>query len=225
MQGGNEDSAIVIALPANLQVPDTFCVSYCAYDYQGNISNVVSTCIIVNSVGADAAGSWMNGTWRNTASWDSSYRDTVIYNKWTAESFNYGYVCRFDSVLNANVLDYNFNGGPSLVKDSVLRTKGHLALGTNGGTTYEYRASYKYVDLSTSNCSQINFITGNDADGFNGAWNYNSATGKMVLVFEFDDNGIPALEAWEYKVAKVSNNNMVLFDDSFGYPYYIRFEK
>ena len=49
----------------------------------------------------------------------------------------------------------------------------------------------------------------------------------MVLVFEFDDNGNAALEAWEYRVVKLSNSHMVLVDESYGpgYVFNIRFEK
>jgi hypothetical protein len=227
-QNGNADSAIVIALPANLQVPDTFCISYCAYDLQGNISNVVTTCVIVNSLGADANGTWVNGIWKNTASWDTSlqYRDTIIFNKWSASAYNWGYVCYFDSTSGINQLTYNFQNTGAIVNDSTYYTKSHLTFGSNGGLKYNYQSKYKYLDFSVSTCSQHVFITQpDDIENYTGAWNYNSATGKMVLVFEFDDNGTPSLEAWEYKMIKVNNNNIVLMDDSYGYPYYIRFEK
>ena len=79
-----------------------------------------------------------------------------------------------------------------------------------------------------SNCSQYAFFPIEEAvDHYNGAWSYNPATGKMVLVFEFDDTGSPTLEAWEYKLVKLSNNNLVLVDESYGpgYVFNIRFEK
>lgn len=225
---GNADSAIVIALPANLQVPDTFCVSYCAYDAQGNVSNVISTCIVVNSLGADAGGSWLNGIWKNTANWDSSVhdRDTVIYNKWSADRYNWGYVCRFDSFAGQYMLSYNGNNSNALVNDSVYTIKSHVTFGVNGGFASEYHVRFKYVDVSASTCSQFEFTQlPDERDSTNGAWNYNSTTGKMVAVFEFDASGIPQLEAYEYKVIKVNNNNIILMDDNYGYPLYARFER
>ncbi|HVF96787.1 MAG TPA: hypothetical protein VM871_05680, partial [Flavisolibacter sp.] len=200
-QNGNADSAIVIALPANLQVPDTFCVSYCAYDAQGNVSNVISTCIIVNNVGPDAAGTWLNGTWKNTANWDSSVqqRDTVIYNQWSADRYSWGYACRFDSFANKYVLDYNFSNSNALVNDSVYTVKSHVTFGSNGGFSSEYHVRFKSIDLASSTCSQFAFVQSPDErDTTTGAWNYNSATDKMVAVFEFDSNGLPQLEAYEY---------------------------
>lgn len=225
---GNADSAIVIALPASLQIPDTICVSYSAYDAQGNVSNVVSTCIVVNSLGADGGGTWLNGTWKNTANWDSNVynRDTVLYNKWSADRYNWGYVCRFDSFAGQYILSYNSTTGNALVNDSMYTIKSHVTFGINGGFASDYHVRFKYIDLSASTCSQYVFTPpSNEHDSTNGAWNYNSVTGKMVAVFEFDASGIPQLEAYEYKVIKVNNNNIVLMDDNYGYPVYARFER
>ena len=44
---GTADSSIVIVLPPNINVPDTFCVTYCPYDSSGNIGQPVTTCIYV----------------------------------------------------------------------------------------------------------------------------------------------------------------------------------
>ena len=229
-QNGNSDSAIVIALPANLQVPDTFCISYCAYDVQGNISNVVTTCIVVSSLGTDVTGSWVHGEWKHTASWDTNFveRDTVIYNQWRPYSHTYGYSCHYDSVSGSNILGFTNVPADIVVNDSMFTTKSHLVFGTNGGMAYEYKEKTKILDFSVSSCSQFTFHSVYETtDHFNGAWNYNPATGKMVLVFEFDDNGNAALEAWEYRVVKLSNSHMVLVDESYGpgYVFNIRFEK
>ena len=79
-----------------------------------------------------------------------------------------------------------------------------------------------------SSCSQYVFSPVEETvQHFIGAWNYNTATGKMVLIFEFDDAGNPTLEAWEYRVVKLNSNHMILVDESYGptYVYNIRFEK
>lgn len=227
-QNGNEDSAIVIALPANLQVPDTLCVSYCAYDPSGNVSNVINTCIIVNSLGTDAAGSFLHGTWKSTATWDSTvqHRDTIVYNTWLPAPYHFGYACQVDPGTGSSSLAYNLNGGTTLVTDSIFYAKSDLAFATNGGMLYQYQSKTKELDLAASNCSQYVFpAPAEQNETISGAWNYNAATGKMVLVFEFDDAGIPSLEAWEYRVIKVNNNNIILSEDIAGYPYHVRFEK
>lgn len=229
VQNGNADSAIVIALPASLQVPDTLCVSFCAYDAQGNISNVISTCIVVNSLGADAAGSFLNGSWRQTAYWDSAStaHDTVIYNKWVAPLYHPGYICDPNPNTGNNMLTYNFNNSTSVVSDSTFYEKWNFTFGSNGGMAYAYQEKWKSVDMTASTCSQYVFNPIEDyADNFTGAWNYNSTTGKMVLVLEFDDAGIPSLEAWEFDVVKISNNHILLVDNLIlGYPSYFRLEK
>jgi hypothetical protein len=226
MQNGNADSSIVIVLPASLQVPDTICVSYCAYDAQGNISNVVNTCIVVNSLGADAAGSFLNGVWKHTAFWDTSAHDTIIYNKWQPQMYHPGYACEVNPGTGSYVLAYNTFGGNTVVTDSIHYVKQNITFGSNGGSLYNFHEQTKNVDLMTSTCSQFLFEPANDfVSNFSGAWNYNSATGKMVLVFEFDEIGIPSLEAYEFDVVKVNNNNIILRDNSIGYPAYFRFEK
>jgi len=224
---GNADSAIVLVLPANLQVPDTFCVSYCAYDLQGNVSNVITTCVVVNSLGTTTGGEYLHGVWKNTASWDTSFasRDTVIFNRWTAQTYNAGYACYQDPNTGISSLNYNYNGLTPLVMDSNIVFKSHLTFGVNGGLKYEYEEKTKNVNLSTSTCSQFFFDNSNYNDNFTGAWNYNPTTGKMVLVFEFDLLGIPTLEAYEYQVIKLNNNHIVLKEDDNGYAYHVCFEK
>lgn len=226
MQVGNEDSAIVVSLPANLQVPDTLCLSYCAWDAQGNVSNVVTTCIIVNSLGTTANGSYLHGEWRLTASWDTAYRDTVYYNRWIADETSPGYVCDYDSVANRYSLIRNFNWTTPLVTDSLYRVKNHFTFGTNGGLKGEHVAKVKFPDMVSSTCTQFVFDPVEDfADGMTGAWNFDPATGKMILIAEFDDAGQPNLEAWEYRVTKVSSNNIVLEENFWGWSYYYRLEK
>jgi hypothetical protein len=46
----------------------------------------------------------------------------------------------------------------------------------------------------------------------NGAWSYTAATGSMVVIFDFDDQGVSDPEAYEYKLTKISNNKMYWYD-------------
>lgn len=222
-QSGNADSAIVIALPANLQVPDTICISYCAYDPAGNVSNVISNCIVVNSVGTTTAGNWLNGTWRITAQWDStgSDRDTIIYNRWVSgESLQ----CYYDSSQGLSyVVHDQGNNAPFIGADSMFYQRGHLSLSSTGGMRYDLDLRLRTADLSASTCSQLVFRQDDHiTDTLSGAWNYNPATGKAVFVFEFDDYGQPVLEAWEYNIIKVNDRNMILYDPI--EHYFARFE-
>lgn len=219
---GNLDSALVIVLPSSISVPDTFCISYCAYDNAGNVSDPVTACIIVTSLGSDANGAWMNGTWKFTAFWeDNMPHDTVVYNRWFTDADGSGYYC-FNGTL-----DYTNGIPPAIVTDSVYYRKAHLSFASNGVQQYQNDVSWKYiVDPFSTSCAQISFTVDNENDLMTGAWAYNSITNKIILIFEFDDMGIPVQEAWEYDVIKVSNNNFIMVDNwDPQFPYYMRLEK
>jgi hypothetical protein len=222
--GGNLDSAIVIVLPANLHVPDTICMTYWAYDNSGNVSNPVDVCVIISSLGTDANGNWLNGTWKYTAQWDnSSAHDTIVYNKWTDYAWG-GYYCNNGLLQWSDVV---VPGQSFLVTDSSFYRKADLTYGINGGLKYEIDDSWKDIDYMNATCSNIVFRpVENEAEILTGAWSYNSATRKLIIVFEFDDAGIPVEEAYEFDVIKVNDKNVILVDNTDpSDPYYSRFEK
>jgi hypothetical protein len=222
--GGNLDSAIVIVLPSNLHVPDTICMTYWAYDNSSNVSNPIDVCVIISSLGTDANGTWLSGTWKYTAEWDnSSPHDTVIYNQWITEETG-GLYC--DSGM-LQWSDYPLPGHPFLANDSVFYRKADLTCASNGGLKYEVDDSWKSIDYINTTCSNVLFApTQSEAETVTGAWSYNSATHKLVMVFEFDDSGVPVEEAYEFDVMKVNDRDMVLVDRGDpSDPYYSRFEK
>ncbi|HEY0066882.1 MAG TPA: hypothetical protein VGB46_05955 [Flavisolibacter sp.] len=224
--GGNVDSALVIVLPQNIQVPDTFCISYCAYDSVGNISQPVSVCIIVSSLGGDASSGWMNGTWKITAEWDDTFHDTVVHDKWMAAASEY--YCIYDSATNASyLLPFNNGVGPLVAADSVRYDKYDLVFSSNGAQQFVYEMNAKMVETSTSTCQQVNYeMMPTESDQMIGAWSYNSTTKKITIIFEFDDMGTPIVEAWEYDVVKVTDSHMILVDNfDPSWPYYIRLQK
>jgi hypothetical protein len=217
--GGNLDSAIVVVLPSDLHVPDTICMTYWAYDNSGNVSNPVDVCIIISSLGTDTNGAWLNGTWRITAAWDNNGAyDTTIYDRWSGSTY-VGYHC------NNGVLQYS-NTGNFLVTDSTLYHKVDLIFGSNGGLNYSYDISWKYVLDFNSTCSNFQFGEQHDAQTIKGAWSYNSTTHKLIIVFEFEDTGVPIEEASEYNLIQVNSKNAILADiTNPSYPNYIRMEK
>jgi hypothetical protein len=222
--GGNLDSAIVIVLPANLHVPDTVCMTYWAYDATGNVSNAVDVCIIIKSLGTDANGTWINGQWKYTAEWDNgSPHDTIIYNRWVADPYG-GYYCD-NGMLQWS--DQPVPGFPFVFKDSSFFRKADLTFGSNGGFIYEIDDSWKSFDYVNSSCTNpISTPAESEAEKIAGAWSYNSTTHKLIIVFEFDDAGLPVEEANEFDVIQVNSKNMVLVDNSDPTdPYYSRFEK
>ena len=220
-QQGNADSSIVIVLPTNLQVPDTICVTYCAYDPQGNVGQPVTTCIIISALGGDANSGWLQNEWRLTASWElvngqREYLDTIVYNKWIPDG---GYECYTDSNGVSSIQWIGWDPG-AVVSDSVFYRKANLRFATNGAMDYKDDVDEKWLNFNQSTCSQFIFEPIQTyKDSVMGAWSYNSTTNKMILIFEFDANGNPEPDVWEYNVIKVNDNNWILRDpwDDFYY--------
>lgn len=224
----NADSSIVIVLPSNINVPDTFCVTYYPYDSSGNIGQPVTTCIYVSSLGAGPNDGWLQNDFRVTASWDvvngvREALDTIIFNRFVADS-NRSYYC--EQSQNPPALWYwaPQTGQPILVADSIKYIKNNIRFAINGAFDYKDFEEERKIDLAVSNCTQFIFApTYFFADSLTGGYNYNASTGKMILIFEFDSLGLPDPEYWEYQVTKINNNHFILKDAVDDY--FIRFER
>lgn len=221
--GGNSyiDSAIVLILPPNFQTPDTFCVTYSAYDELGNISDAVSSCIIVSKPGGDASTNWLQASWRFYYVYDDlaqNLYDTIPYNNWIVPNY------AFDEYIYCNTLasgvtqisktcdspllcDYlNIDG------DFDYQVKFDLLFNNNGGLIYIDSALYKRVDSIGSTCTLLNYKTISHNSIINGGW---TVTGdKMIIVLEFDEDGNPVYEAWEFTLKKISDTEFWLIDNS-----------
>ncbi len=227
INSGTADSSIVIVLPPNINVPDTFCVTYCPYDSLGNIGQPVTTCIYVSSLGAGTNNGWLQNDFKITSSWDlvNGVRqnvDTLIYNKWTAQGD--GYYC--DQTQNPPALadDALFLGFTPIVSDSIRYTKNNIRFAINGAFDYKNLETDKYLNFLSSTCSQFVFQPlDNYGDSLTGAYSYNGTTSKLILIFEFDAQNLPDPEYWEYSVFKINDNHFILKDPLDDY--YIRFER
>ena len=217
--GNNADSSIVITIPSNIQ-PGQFCISYCAYDSAGNISNIISTCITVASFGGDASSSYLVGTWSNDGfssdtamGWEDVLRTDTSYIGLNCDSNRLSMSC---PTFNCTYQNY-----PWLITST---DKSDFTFTTNGGLKLENNYWEKNLDLATSTCSNLVFnTTWQQDDEILGAWSYNAATNKLVMILDFDAQGNPAGETYEFSVHKQSNTLVYLYsayDD-----FWVRFKK
>jgi hypothetical protein len=214
--GGNLDSTIVIVIPTSIQ-PGQFCMTYCAYDSLGNVSNPITVCITVLAFGGDASSSYLNGTWHitgtsvdTTQGWDPVYGvgDTI---------FSQGYC------INNHIVD-SFGTGPVTYPQFIYSiTKADLLFSSNGGLKYEFAETSKEFNYNSSSCSNYVFNTDSYNDQITGAWSHVTSSGKLILIFDFDPMGNMDPEAYEYKLIKLSNNKIYLHDQD--YDEYLRLEK
>ncbi len=213
---GNLDSSIVIVIPTSIQ-PGQFCMTYWAYDSTGVVSNPISVCITVLSFGGDAASSYLHGTWQMTGfSDDTTYGWEQVVGL-SDTMYSQGYC------INNQIVD-SFGMGPVTYPSSIYTVnQADLAFSSTGGLKYTYAETDKQFNYTQSSCSNYVFYTDTYSDVLNGAWSYNSTTGKMIIIFDFDDMGYADPEAYEYKLIKLSNNKIYLYDQD--YDEYMRLEK
>lgn len=224
------DSAIVLILPPNLTLPDTICVTYLAYDYSGNISGSVTSCIIVSKVGGDASTAWLQAGWRfnyyyeTSASGANYVYDTVPYNKWVAANdYHYSYIESNGPIYYfCNTISPGLNQVSSIYIDTarskylpsnndsdyVLRLD--VIFNNNGGLNVFKSHKESRVDSTTSTCDSLKYSTTTYEYKQIGAW---SITGdKLIMVLEFDQKGFPDYEIYEYSIKRISDSEIWLVD-------------
>ncbi len=170
----------------------------------------------------------MQNDFRVTATWDliNGQReaiDTVIFNRFVSDS-NRSYYC--EPSQNPPALWYWTPqiSEPILVADSIKYIKNNIRFAINGAFDYKDVEEERILNLPASTCSQFIFSQNSFyADTVLGAYNYDAATKKLILIFEFDMQGIPEPEYWEYTVIKINDNHFILRDPIDDY--YIRFER
>jgi len=221
------DSSIVIVIPPTINIPDTFCVTYYPYDPFGNIGQPVTTCIYVSAIGAGPNADWLKNDFKLTASWDvvngvRTNLDTVIFNRFA--NSNSGYYCNQSLTPPGLTYWYPQITDPVVVSDSIKYIKNNFRLAITGAFDYTDIEESKSVDVILSNCSQFVFrpiyvYT----DTVIGAYHFNEATQRLILVYEFDELGVPVAEYYEYQLIKINDRHFILKDlvDD----YFIRFER
>lgn len=235
------DSAIVLILPPNLHLPDTICVTYEAYDFYGNVSGSVTSCVIVSKLGGDSSTNWLQGGWRVFYDYDdrrgygspdpitAHFYDTIPYNQWVFPDYyfknnNINGGSNYDSFYYCNT----FSSGqtqfssvfidPFVSKlvdysgDSDYFSKNDIIFNINAGLEqYNYYKEIR-VDSFTSTCNEIKYKTNDYTFKRRGGW---SIIGdKLTIILEFNQDGSPIYEIWEETIKKVSENEIWLIDYS-----------
>jgi hypothetical protein len=219
------DSSIVIALPASITA-GTFCVEYCAYDAQNNISNIIKVCITVSELGAGANGGGFAGTWKQ-----SRYRNDInnVEGLWEdvyAKDYDTTtYYCinnnlqRWDSAMRNPILVVRYNQVDT----------GNFTFAVNGGFESHFEFTETQFNFSKSTCSNLVFDAHKDIYKETGGWSYNATTKKLVTII--DENGYAGNDFYieEYDVIEKTSTKLVLkFDEQNGnnlYKYYYEFIK
>ena len=87
-----------------------------------------------------------------------------------------------------------------------------LLINNNGGFSLLKSHKEKRIDTTNSTCDAIKYITNTYDQKQVGAW---SITGdKIILVFEFSQDGIASYAFWEYPLKKLNDNEFWIIDNS-----------
>jgi hypothetical protein len=211
----NADSAIVITIPDNIQ-PGEFCVTYCAYDAQGNVSNLVTTCVTVTSFGGDASVSYLEGNWKFTGSkdpddiWESINGNDTSYIDGYCVDGRPGYYCDSLDCSSLRFIDY------------IGTYNDVMTFGKTGALQYKSEGMEKNILIDSSSCSSLKYESSPFSEEINGAWSYDGGTKKITLIFDFDEFGLPYPEVIELELIKVDNSKIYLKDSD---GWIMRFEK
>jgi hypothetical protein len=216
------DSAIVIVLPPSIK-PGTFCVEYCIYDAQNNISNIIKLCITVEALGAGSDGGGFVGIWKITGQKENNEPwDRTIYDKYIEPPFN---VNCYNGKLSYDCLSGNCT--PVSITGQYEQTLlADLTLAINGGMKYESKDEENNIDFAASTCSNVVYKKEMYSETILGGWSYNDITKKLILLFDdpdYIDPGNTDPFVVEYDVTEKTATKFVIKDpfDNF----YIEFTK
>lgn len=176
--GGHEDSAIVIKLPANLK-GDTFTVKYAAYDKENRVSNPVTAIVSVLASKDATDDSKLLGNWE-IASYKSRNND------WEENYESYYYI-RTLYCYN-NLINY-WGNGENKGEHTYQKGKSTYTYSFNANNAFTYTSNRvdSVLDLTNSTCSDYLFTQSyNDTYTDFGGYSYDASTKTIAVIWDYN---------------------------------------
>ena len=204
--GGRIDSTggtpyLPIEVPASIQ-PGIFCVSYCVYDAQNNISNIVERCIeVVQLGGGQEANFLVQNGWKYEKG--EEYINGIldyIFIPYDTNDYNVSYCYNSNNVVIDSIQEWTHYTKINFwfYANAAMKVEGE-------GTRFDKYGENGYVsgadDCSLASVFDISF---NEA----GAWSFDNATQTLTLIHDFDEDGDVYVEQW--KIESKTSNSMVM---------------
>ncbi len=198
-----------IELPESLG-QGKFCVSYCIYNSVEGISNIVTRCVEIQSLGGNASlvGEW---DFKNA----TLFTDGEILTIYKGKSWNYPYN------TGEQLYDDCFSKDKYVINDFVVSLMAN-------GTETEYTSSndeYYTID-ENNNCILDEEYSGQMTETTNGYWSYDNSVNTLTLIEEYDEYGYN--DFIDFKVNQ-SGSNLTLSwleeDEDFFFSFIYNFEK
>jgi hypothetical protein len=205
----SDDYFLEIEIPSSIK-PGIFCVSYCVYDAQNRVSNVIERCIEVIQLGGGEAGkiltqnAWTLEQYTLTETYNGETETYVVKIGQKTATDKYTYYCAENQ--------------EKTVYDSVLYRKFDMSLAANGGMELVGNLDYWYLDNEKSTCAKQVFEKESEAFNEKGAWSY--ANGKLTWIYEFETEEGEPIESYAEQYDAMMNGDrlvMTMNEGDFGY--------
>lgn len=190
----NDDTSGTVTInPGDLQ-PGTFCVSYCVYDAQNQVSNIIQVCYEVEEFGG---ADFIQGNWHV---YKTEYLDIDSNNLpfWYTENYPIQYT---DSIIYLDcdsVTNYQFSGNYVTSNDLFWNI---------GATTQVNQTIYSGQDQDKNfvcaNNGLPRVINVEELEELSGGWSYDEDNNRIIFIFNK-----------ERSTLKNKTDNIVISDDS-----------
>jgi hypothetical protein len=195
-----DEASFSIEVPEGIE-PGEFCITYCVFNSQGQVSNVIGRCVIVSELGGSNAEflskEW---SWLNTKLYeDGNLIDEVTVGVADEDTYEAGISC--DGEWNEIV-----------VTDSDLNEYGYLKFSKNGAFQIDEKYSYTYYDWD-SECTP-EYITETEEETWTGAWSYDDDSHQLIILYNlYYDEDYPSTLLQTYD-AEMQNGKLILTNDT-----------
>lgn len=202
----SDDSDIFFEIELPDDLKGEFCINYCIYDSAGLVSNVISQCFIIETIGGNLPlnkENWTKTSYIDVLDEETGDKDIFIVNK--------EYFIKDTLVECQDSLTGDVNSIYEIVEYLYLETGGSLDLNNDG--------SYRLVDSWTSGgnnnyyCGAVDFQE--DYEEIDeGHWTYDEASG--LLTFIDIETSYPEYTA---QLEKNGDQIMLIFDEYYGFTF------
>jgi hypothetical protein len=208
-----DEASFSIEVPEGLE-PGEFCISYCVFDSEGRVSNVIERCIIVTELGGSNASflskEW---SWVNTKLYeDGQLTEEIIVGEAQEDTYEVDIWC-------------NEEWSTTTVTDTQLNEYAYLKFSDNGAFEIDEKYSYTYYDWD-SECTP-EYDTQTIEQTWTGAWSYDDDSHELIILYNVSEEDYAETIAQKYD-AEIVGGKLILTDitsEDLGYEAVITLEE
>lgn len=190
-----------LELPDNLE--GEFCFNYCVYDSTGYVSNVVSQCVVIETIGGNLPF--------NTKTWEALYFLYADENGQEKEEI--GVVDYYRDTITGcyDTLTGSYRDTELIIEEEYRVDNLIFTFNTDGTFEYSSEGYEKNADYNYGDCNDgpITYTEETENEYVTGWWSYDYYTKILVLIL--NDEGYQ--EAVEMKVVTEGDQMMLTFGD------------